>query len=183
MNNAHEDKVTMRKGRLTASILQEASNKMEDIVKHKITKPTPLVANVLGKSQGIDHVPAITYGRANENTARNMFFALESPKTQKFKMEQRGLFIKSDRPYIAGSPDGIVSYNCCPKVVLEIKCPFTLADNSVKDGWKNLDYLNMNDKQILELNQKHPYYIQLQRKMAVKGLNMEHFFVWSLKRS
>jgi hypothetical protein len=37
----------MRKGRLTASILQEASNKMEDIVKHKITKPTPLVANVL----------------------------------------------------------------------------------------------------------------------------------------
>jgi hypothetical protein len=38
----------MRKGRLTASILQEVSNKMEDIVKHKITKITPLVANVLG---------------------------------------------------------------------------------------------------------------------------------------
>jgi hypothetical protein len=27
--------------------------------------------------------------------------------------------------------------------VLEIKCPFTLADKSVKDGWKNFDYLNM----------------------------------------
>jgi hypothetical protein len=63
---------------------------------------------------------------------------------------------------IAGSPDGIVSCNCCPKAVLEIKCPFTLADKSVKDGWKNLDYLNMNDKQILELTQKHPYYTQLQ---------------------
>jgi hypothetical protein len=36
--------------------------------------------------------------------------------------------------------------------VLEIKCQFTLADKSVKDGWKNLDYLSMNDKQILELN-------------------------------
>jgi hypothetical protein len=58
---------------------------MEDIVKHKITKPTPLVAKVLGKSQSIDHVPAIKYGRANENIARNLFFALESPKTQKFK--------------------------------------------------------------------------------------------------
>ena len=32
---------------------------MEDIVKHKITKPTSLVAKVLGKSQGIDHVPVI----------------------------------------------------------------------------------------------------------------------------
>ena len=75
----------MRKGRMTASILQEASNKMEDIAKHKITKPTSLVAKVLGKSQSIDHVPAITYGRANENTARNLFFSLESSKTPTFK--------------------------------------------------------------------------------------------------
>ena len=35
----------------------------------------------------------------------------------------------------------------------------------------------MNDKQILELNQKHPYHIQLQGQMAVTGLKMEHFFV------
>jgi hypothetical protein len=61
--------------------------------------------------------------------------------------------------------------------VLEIKYPFTLLDKSVKDGWKHLDYLNMNDKQILELNQKHPYYIQLQGQMAVTGLTMGHFFV------
>jgi hypothetical protein len=67
--------------------------------------------------------------------------------------------------------------------VLEIKCPFTLADKSVKGGSTNLDYLNMNDKQILELNQKHPYYIQLQGQMSVTGLNMEHFCVWSPKGS
>ena len=59
-------------------------------------------------------------------------------------MEQCGLFVKSDRPYIAGSSDRIASYNCCPKAVLEIKCPFTLADKSAKDGWTNLNYLNMN---------------------------------------
>ena len=129
---------------------------------NKITKTTPLVAKALGKSQIIDHVPAIKYGRANGNTARNLFFTLESPKHRNVKVEQCGLFVKSDRPYIAGSPDGIVSCNCCPKAVLEIKCPFTLADKSVKDGWRNLDYLNMNDKQILELTQKHPYYTQLQ---------------------
>ena len=41
----------------------------------------------------------------------------------------------------------------------------------------------MNDKQILELNQKHPYYIQLQGHMAVTGLQMGHFFVWSSKGS
>ena len=98
-------------------------------------------------------------------------------KHRNLKVEQGGLFVKSDRPYIAGGPDGIVSYNCCPKAVLEIKCPFTLADKSVKDGWKKSDYLNMNDKQILELNQKHPYYIQLQGQMAVTGLKMELFFV------
>jgi hypothetical protein len=98
-------------------------------------------------------------------------------------VEQCGLFVKSDRPYIASRYDRIVSYNYYPKAVLEIKCPFTLADNSVKDGWKHLDYLNMNDKQILELNQKHPYYIQLQGQMAVTGLKMGHFFMWSPKGS
>ena len=175
--------VEQRKGRLTASILHEVSNKMEDIVKNKITKTTPLGATVLGESQSIDHVPAIKYGRANENTARNLFFAMESQKHRNLKVEQCGLFVKSDRPYIAGSPDGIVSCNCCPKPVLEIKCPFTLADKSVKDGWKNLDYLNMNDNQILELNRKHPYYTQLQGQMAVIGLKMGHFFVWSPKGS
>ena len=156
---------------------------MEDIVKHKITKTTPLVAKVFGKSQSIDHIPAIKYGCANENTARTLFFALRSQKHRNLKVEQCGLFVKSDRPYISGSPDGIVSYNCCPTAVLEIKCPFTLMDKSVKDGWKHLEYLNMNDKQILELNQKHPYYIQLQRQMAVTGLKMGHFFVWSPKGS
>jgi hypothetical protein len=52
------------------------------------------------------------------------------------KVEQCGLFVKSDRP---GSTDRIVSYNYYSKAVLEIKCPFTLADKSVKDGWKHLD--------------------------------------------
>jgi hypothetical protein len=99
------------------------------------------------------------------------------------KVEQCGLFVKSDRPYIAGTSDRIDSYNYYFKAVLEIKCPFTLAEKSVKDGWKHLDYLNMNDKQILELNQKHPYYIQLQGQMAVTGLKMGHFFMWSPKGS
>jgi hypothetical protein len=41
----------------------------------------------------------------------------------------------------------------------------------------------MNDKQILELNQKHPYYIQLQGQMAVTGLKLGHFFIWTSKES
>lgn len=134
-----------RKGRLTASILHEVSKKMNEIVKNKITKTTPLVAKVLGKTSNIDHVPAIKYGRAHENTARNLFLALESPKHRNFKVEHCGLIVKADRPYIAASPDGIVSCLCCTKQVLEIKCPFSLANKSVVDGWKNLDYLQMNE--------------------------------------
>jgi hypothetical protein len=46
---------------------------MEDIAKHRITKTIPLVAKVLGKSQNIEYLPSIKYGRANGNTARNLF--------------------------------------------------------------------------------------------------------------
>ncbi|CAC5387142.1 unnamed protein product [Mytilus coruscus] len=165
-----------RKGRLTASILHEVSKKMNEIVKNKITKTTPLVAKVLGKTFNIDHVPAIKYGRAHENTARNLFLALESPKHRDFKVDHCGLFVK------AVSPDGIVSCLCCTKQVLEIKCPFSLANKSVVDGWKNLDYLRMNEStQRLELNQSHSYYTQMQAQMAVTGLKMGHF-LYSLLR-
>jgi hypothetical protein len=146
LNNAQEDKATMHTGRLTASILQEVSNTMEVIVKHKITKPTPFIGKVLGKSQSIDHVPAIKYGRATENTARNLFFDLESQKHRNLKVEQCGLFVKSNRLYIAGSPDGIVSYNCCPTAVLEIKYPYTLVDKSVKDVLYTIARANGSDR-------------------------------------
>jgi hypothetical protein len=58
------------------------------------------------KRTSIDHVPAIKYGRANEKTARTLFFTLESQKHRNLKVEQCGLFVKSDRPHISGSPDG-----------------------------------------------------------------------------
>ncbi|CAC5387149.1 unnamed protein product [Mytilus coruscus] len=157
---------------------------MNEIVKNKITKTTPLVAKVLGKTSNIDHVPAIKYGRAHENTARNLFLVVESPKHRNFKVDHCGLFVKADRPYIAASPDGIVSCLCYTKQVLEIKCPFSLANKSVVDGWKNLDYLQMNEStQRLEVNQSHSYYTQMQAQMAVTGLKMGHFFVWSPKGS
>ncbi|CAC5370028.1 unnamed protein product [Mytilus coruscus] len=157
---------------------------MNEIVKNKITKTTPLVAKVLGKTSNIDHVPAIKYGRAHENTARNLFLALESPKHRNFKVDHCGLFVKADRPCIAASPDGIVSCLCCTKQVLEIKCPFSLANKSVVDGWNNLDNLQMNEStQRLELNLSHSYYTQMQAQMAVTGLKMGHFFVWSPKES
>lgn len=67
--------------------------------------------------------------------------------------------------------------------MLEIKCPFSLANKSVVDGWKNLDYLQMNEStQRLQLNQSHGYYTQMQAQMAVTGLKMG-YCVWSSKGS
>ncbi|VDI60598.1 Hypothetical predicted protein [Mytilus galloprovincialis] len=173
-----------RKGRITASIIHEVGYKMSEIVKKKNVKTSPLVAKVCGKYKSIGHLESIKYGKNNEVTARNLFSILESQNHRNLKVDQCGLFVKADRPYIAASPDAIVTCTCCSsKATLEIKCPISVTDISIStEGWKKLDYLEM-DEGKLRLKQSHTHYTQVQTQMAVTGCKVAYFFVWSPKGS
>jgi len=49
----------------------DISSKMNNIVRSKsVVKTTPLIARVLGKSNALDHIEAIKYGRTKESIAR-----------------------------------------------------------------------------------------------------------------
>ncbi|KAG0433807.1 hypothetical protein HPB47_019563 [Ixodes persulcatus] len=41
-------------------------------------------------------------------------------------VRESGLYVMEGRPYIGASPDGLVECECCPKRVLEVKCPKTM---------------------------------------------------------
>lgn len=99
------------------------------------------------------------------------------------KVSLSGLFIKSDRPYIAGSPDGIVSCQCCPQKVLEIKCPITFESKSPLQHLESIDYLKVDQENNIVLNPKHSYYSQIQGQMAVTGCKEGYFFLYSPVRS
>ena len=172
-----------RKGRITASIFHEVESKMDGLFNKKIRKSTPLISKILGASNNLENIPAIKYGRENEPVARQLFSSQESMKHRNFKVNLSGLIIKNDRPYIAGSPDGIVTCQCCPNSVLEIKCPISLKDKSPYEELQSINYFRLDDENNLILNNKHAYYSQIQGQMAVTGYKFGYFFVYSAVRS
>ena len=50
-----------------------------------------------------------------------------------FILEDAGLFISMERPYIGASPDAIVTCECCGKGTVEVKCPFCFKDGFPED--------------------------------------------------
>ena len=60
-----------------------------------------------------------------------------------------GLFIHRDKQHLAASPDLLIVCTCCGEGLLEIKCPYSIANEC--PTIENLPYLvTTNDKMVLE---------------------------------
>ena len=94
---------------------------------------------------------------------------------------ETGFFVNPKWPHIGASPDGLVTCNCCPKSILEIKCPYNCA-NSVTTS-KSGDTIEcqflkkINGK--INLDEDHQYYYQVQTQLAVVDVPFAYFVVWS----
>ena len=82
-------------------------------------------------------------------------------------------------PFIAASPDGIVSCECCDISCLEIKCPYSINYTSPTAENVNLPYLTRADDGMLCLKQSHKYYTQCQIQMVATGLQKTYFVIWT----
>ena len=86
----------------------------------------------------------------------------------KFQVAECGLFINPLWPYIGASPDGVISCECCPKGVLEIKCPFCHRDECISDAVTNDKNFCLTEADgRISLDHKHPYYYQVQTQIFV----------------
>lgn len=45
-------------------------------------------------------------------------------KHHSFQVENSGFIINPQWPFVGTMPDGIISFSCCGRGVLEIKCPY-----------------------------------------------------------
>ena len=62
--------------------------------------------------------------------ATNCYIRKQKTVHSDFRAHDCGLHILSTTPFIGASPDQIVECSCCGKGILEVKCPFTLADGA-----------------------------------------------------
>ncbi len=87
------------------------------------------------------------------------------------------LCFKQKKTYIAASPDGLVTCECCGNGILEIKCPISVAHLNPSES--NLPYLKRAENSDVKLNRNHPYYSQVQHQMGVTGRYWCDFFIYS----
>lgn len=68
------------------------------------------------------------WGCDHERTAREAYFKVTASKHSSFSINDAGLFINPDTPFIGATPDGLVHCDCCGDGVLEVKCPYSKKD-------------------------------------------------------
>ena len=85
---------------------------------------------------------ATEWGCSHEKLAKEMYEEVSKSQHQNFSIEENGLFINLEWPYIGASPDDIICCLCCGKGALEIKCPFCHRGEAI-------DFAAANDKKFL----------------------------------
>jgi len=102
---------------------------------------------------------ALRHGRQYEDTAIREFEKLTG-----LAVERSGIIVSPERPYMACSPDGIVSDD----FILEVKCPFSARYSKITP--ETVTYLKLDDQTgRLALSCDHEYYYQVQGQLYVTG--------------
>lgn len=118
---------------------------------------------------------SISWGISMEPKSKVAFISEEAKKHKGFQLTECGLFVIETLPFLAASPDGIASCECCGKSVVEIKFPASLKGASLNNASMHLQYLNSD----LQLKQDHAYYAQVQAQMATTKLRRAYFLVFT----
>ena len=153
-----------RHGRLTASVFGEVvhhmrgGKKSRTLVNKVICPPKPL------------RTEAVLWGNAHEEAARMAAEEALQPLHMGLKVRKVGLFVCNEAPYLAASPDGILSCHCCGDSLLEVKCPFSVRNGEPTEA----AFLDENRM----LRDDHVYMYQVQGQMMVTGMKCAYFCVF-----
>ena len=83
------------------------------------------------------------------------------------KDRECGLFFHETKKFQGALPDLLVECSCCGKGILEVKCPFCIANDIPNDE--------------VNLKRKHSYYAQVQGQLGVTKREWCHFLVYTKK--
>ena len=166
-----------RKGRVTGSIAHAVLTKgRKGATSDAESDMTNLVRRILGEDTIPSHIPALKYGREMEEEARGAYVKKERPLHTSFSVRECGLFVHGEKIFLAASPDGLVSCDCCGEGALEIKCPYSVSHEVPSE--QNLDYLQKSGD-ALTVKESHQYYSQIQMQLGVLKRSWCDFFVYS----
>lgn len=122
----------------------------------------------------------IRWGIENEDTARESYLMAMQDLHADFSVSASGLIIHPELPWIGASPDGVVTCSCHEPGVLEIKCPFSAKDRTLRECVKDPRFcLTVTEEGVMSLKLDHGYMYQVQTQMRVAEVTYCDFVVWT----
>ncbi|XP_029343469.1 uncharacterized protein LOC100570366 isoform X1 [Acyrthosiphon pisum] len=115
---------------------------------------------------------SVQYGRDMEDEAKTKF-----EENFGYKIKKCGLFIDTQIPYLAASPDGIIG----DTAIVEIKCPYAAKDTeneieAVSTG--KLKYCSIKENKLV-LSKNHIYYYQIQGQLHISQKEQCFFIIYT----
>ncbi|XP_024263131.2 cell wall protein RBR3 [Oncorhynchus tshawytscha] len=179
-----------RRNRITASIAHSLAHS-RFVTGQSQTPPASYLAAITGRGTNFK-TRAMNWGIEREAEAVRRYQSLKSKALGRaVRVQECGLFIDPKRPWLAGSPDGIVEDQRTGQrlLCLEVKCPYKHRLNTVAQACREdpafcLTIQDLGVGQVrYHLKPDHTYYTQIQCQLAVTGLTQADLVVFTLKET
>ncbi|XP_061421951.1 uncharacterized protein LOC133351059 [Lethenteron reissneri] len=203
-----------RQGRITASVAHSIAH-CRYVSGHSDRVPESYLRSLLPPPDGATarnlRTPALLWGRNMEATVVELY---RQKKQRQMKgryvvrVSPCGLYVDAERPWLAASPDGLVTLErvapsagdidscslsprspplaveATQRLLLEVKCPYKHRAGSVREAWASdpkfcLDVVEQGGRTNYELKREHSYYTQVQCQLAVSRLLLADFVVYT----
>ncbi|KAI8509486.1 hypothetical protein Bbelb_133340 [Branchiostoma belcheri] len=108
-------------------------------------------------------VESLRYGTEKEKVARTQYFNEMVKQHQDFNIDETGLVVHPEKPFLRASPDGIAKCSSHSSRTIEIKCPFTARDMTVEEAVRTekIDYLQQGQGDFALSRTKPGYFWQV----------------------
>ena len=123
---------------------------------------------------GVPHTAAMQWGCDHESHAIQQYM-LQSG----LQVEDCGVFLSEQFPYLATSPDGIIPFANGKFGVVEVKCPYKHHSNSIEMACKDTTFCLLKKDCQITLNRRHDYYFQITGQLALTSAEFCDFVVWT----
>ncbi|XP_072175926.1 uncharacterized protein [Diadema setosum] len=163
-----------RIGRITASVAGDCAAAVRDGIIHGHSQ----IARVMGY-YGSPCSSALKWGKSQEKIAIRQYTAVHRLKCKNSNIvcEETGLWISTKFPYIAASPDAIISCKRCGEGLLEVKNPFTHRRCTISELVTQKGSCLIHENGTNHLNRQHHYFAQVQVQLWVTGKKWCDFVV------
>jgi hypothetical protein len=164
------------------SLVVTASH-MGSIVKRQKLELDALVKAIMYPTI-IAGVKSLNHGNKMETKARQDYARWHMKKCGGVSIEDRGLVVSQDLPFIGASIDGSVQCPKCGNGIVELKCPY----GTKQQQWRNMTpevcaespnfCCTLQDGK-LKLKKEHQYMYQVQGQMGVCQQSWVDFVIWT----